>query len=623
MKDARRHLIEGLIIATAVALAASLAACFPDYSCTEVGCTGNLQCNATTGKCEKLVQSCTKAGCPDGKVCDPATGVCRSEGARCVDNSCPAQQVCNAQTGYCEARLNCEIDPCTSPAEQCDRVSGQCVPLNCANDRDCPVSFYCSSSGECRSGCRIGDDRACPAGQFCRGNVGDTIGQCRDECHSDDECPLGQICQQTRDGSSCEAEPICETDEDCRAEGVCIQHVCQPPPCTADADCATGEVCDVATGVCVGGDCQEDIHAPNQSIDQAAALRPGSYTELELCPGQSDWFSMQLRSSDTLRLRMKHAASADLDIFVYAPDGTLLASNQQTSPLTTLEMVSQRAQTVAIQIRGTTMQAESYDLSVERNPDQTFCRDDTSEENDTPSEAVVLPTDSNAPFELALQLCGADPDWFVLGDLGARQGLSVTLSDAAADVALDLYTPDDQVYSLGGAGANASDELRMQRVGAPGDYLVRVRSRFARSGSYRLRTQVLDPMTCADAGTHRTADTAVSVPTNTVQRLALCPLDQSWEVDWIALDPPPQSGTLTAQIVAVGDLPALDVVLFEKTPGGLTTLRRAASVEGYYQVRVPVDAAANYLLRISAEGEPARIINGVDYQAFYRFESAD
>ncbi|QDG54765.1 hypothetical protein FIV42_29670 [Persicimonas caeni] len=618
-----RHIVVWLAFVCLAFAAGTLSGCFTDYSCTEIGCEGNLQCNASTGKCEALVRSCQPGSCPSGTVCNESTGICQSAGARCVDDSCPARQVCNAQTGFCEARSNCELDPCASAAEECDTLTGQCVPRSCADDSECPFSFYCAASGVCRSGCRVDEADACPDGEFCRAAVGEPIGQCREQCHADDDCPLGQQCEQTRDGSSCELEPPCAEDEDCRGQAVCRQNRCQPPPCTANADCAGDEVCDLATGTCVGGNCEEDIHAPNQTPDEAAELDPGSFAQLRLCPGKADWFSLRMRSSDAFELRLEHAPSADLDIFVWGPNGYLLAANQQTGPVTTLEVNSQVTQQVAVQIVGLDLDEETYDLEVTRNPDALFCRDDTSEENDHPGQPVVLPTDTSAPFEASLSVCGADEDWFVLPELQRDQGLVVARSEVTSQLVVELLTPDGYTYALAPPSAIEPDEIRLERLGAEGDYLLRVRDWLSRAGTYRLRTQVLAPFDCPDATAHNTAETAVQVPINAVQLYSFCPLEQAWEIDWLALTPAQQDGTLTAQVVAVGDLPDLDVVVFEQTVDGLERVRSAARTDQYYQVRLPVEAGESYLFRISANGVPGRIVDGVNYQVFYRYESSD
>lgn len=623
MRNVGRHNTLWLVFVGWALVSVTLSGCWEDYSCTEIGCANNLQCNVTTGKCETLTRSCQQGGCPSGSVCDESTGVCRSAGARCVDDSCPDQQVCNAQSGFCEARSNCKIDPCVSAAEECDTITGQCVPRACADDSECPFSFYCASSGVCRSGCRVEDPNACPDSEFCRAGVGESIGQCREQCHAAEDCPLGQRCEQTRDGSSCEPEPPCQEDDDCRAEAVCRQNRCQPPPCTANADCAADEVCDLATGTCVGGSCEEDIHAPNQTADDAVELDPGTFTQLRLCPGKSDWFTVRMRSSYAFEFRLQHAPSADLDIFVWDPNGYLLAANQQTGPVTTLEITSQVTQDALVQITGIDLEEAVYDLEVVRNPNDLLCRDDSNEENDNPGQAVVLPTDTSAPFEASLGLCGGDEDWFILPELDRSQGLVVARSEATSHIRVELFTPDQELFELHPPSAVEPDEIRIDRLGADGDYLIRVRDWFSGAGTYRLRTQVREPLACPDANAYDTSDRAISVPINAVQLYSFCPLQQAWEIDWLAVEPPQQPGTLTAQIVAVGDLPELDVVVFKQTIDGLERVRRAARSDNYYQVRLPVDAGDAYLFRISAPGEPGRIVDGVNYQAFYRYESSD
>jgi hypothetical protein len=604
-----------------VLAAAALWSCFPEYSCTEIGCNTGLQCNAESGKCEELRQSCQQTGCPAGRVCDASAGVCRSEGARCVDNSCPSRQVCNAQTGFCEARSNCQIDPCVSAAEQCDAISGRCIPRTCADDSTCPSAYHCSETGECRTGCRVGADQACPRDQFCRASLGESIGQCRESCHADQDCPLGQWCQQTRDGSTCESQR-CESDTDCRGEGVCLDNICHAPPCGADDDCQRNEICDLPTGTCLSADCEEDIHAPNQRLADAVELQPGSYSELRICPGKSDWFRFQMRSSDAFEFRLEHSPGVDLDIFVYDPQGYLLSANQQTGAVTTLTMLSEQTQQATVQIRSMATANASYDLRVDRNPTDIFCRDDTSEENDHPGQAVALPTDTTAPFEASLGLCGADEDWFILPGLRRDQGLVVAHSQASPGVIVDLYTPDNEIFELRRDSTDTA-ELRIERLGAAGDYLLRARSWLNRSGSYRLRTQLLEPFSCPQANAHNTTDSAAQLVPDDVNIFAFCPLEQGWEVDFLELPASAEAGTLTAQVVAVGDLPDLDVVLFEQTDQGLVALRSGVRSQSYYQLNAPTQADTTYMLRISANGDPGRIVDGVDYQVSYSYESSD
>lgn len=625
MNDFKIHLLTRLFLLLLALALLTLAGCFDEYPCTEIGCEGDLICNAETGACEDFVSSCVPGAgdCAQGLICDEASGECRAPGARCVDDSCPTHQVCNAQTGYCEARSNCELDPCTGAAEQCDPQSGQCVALECDAENACPTAFYCASGGVCRAGCRIDDEDGCVAGEFCRGSAEELIGQCRKECHGDLECPLGQICRDAGGGASCEPEARCARDEDCRDEGVCAQHICRAPPCVSDAECGENEACDRPTGVCIGGDCTEDIHAPNQRVEQAVELRPGNHAQLQICALRSDWFSLELRSSDFLRVRLEHSAAVDLDLFVYDLNGQLLAANQQTGPVTNLEMYATQTQTVNLEVKGLRTQAAPYSLRVQRNPDQTFCRDDSFEENDTPADATVLPTGANITVERPLNLCGGDVDWFVLPGLQAAQGLEIAQSEAGSEVLIDLFTPDGEYFPLRTRDSADPGLFYMARLGHAGDYYIRASSIYSNPRPYWLRTRVRPPMECEQAGAHALPANAEYLAPNVVSRRALCPLEDEWEVEWLALATPAAAGNLSARVVVVGDLPALDIALFRQEDDAQQLMRSARFDGERYNLTLPVEAGETYLIRIRTAAPLGRILEGVDYQVFYRFESVE
>lgn len=625
MNDFKIHLLNCFFWLLLALASLVLTGCFDEYPCTEIGCAGDLICNAETGACEDFVSSCVPGAgdCAQGLICDEASGECRAPGARCVDDSCPTHQVCNAQTGYCEARSNCELDPCTGAAEQCDPQSGQCVALECDAENPCPTAFYCASGGVCRAGCRVDDEDGCVAGEFCRAGAEELIGQCRKECHDDHECPLGQLCRDAGGGASCEPEARCAVDADCRDTGVCVEHICRAPPCVSDADCGENEACELTTGLCIGGDCAEDIHAPNQHVEQAAPLGPGNYAQLQICALRSDWFRLELRSSDFLRVRLEHSPAVDLDLFIYDLNGHLLAANQQTGGVTHLEMYATQTQTVHLEVKGVGSQAAPYSLRVQRNPEQTYCRDDAFEENDTPADATPLPTGANLAVERPLQLCGGDVDWFVLPSLDAAQGLEIAQSEADSEVLLDLFTPDGEYFPLPGSDTADPGIFYMARLGHPGDYYIRATSIFSNPRPYWLRTRVRPPMDCEQAGAHALPADAEPLAPNVVSRRAFCPLDQAWEVEWLALETTTVPGELSARVVVVGELPALDIALFKKE-NELLELMRSAQFDGErYNLRLPVAAGEKYLIRISTAAPLGRILESVDYQVFYRFESAE
>lgn len=609
-----------LAVALGLIVAAVGSGCFDASSCAEIGCEDDLVCNEASGECEEVDRSCEQTGCPSGQTCDESSGACRSQGVECAEDSCPSRQVCNAQTGYCQARGDCQTAECRSPAEECDAATGQCVPRSCDEDDECGEGHHCSNDGECRPGCRPGRRDACPDGEFCRADSGETIGECREHCQSDEECPLGLICEEADDGASCEREPACETDDDCRGDGVCIDDLCQPPPCDSNDTCGDEQVCDRSTGRCVAADCDDDFLAPNQTRREAAALHFESYTDLTLCAGTSDWFELSVSRAQAIELRLEHRPEADLDIAAYDEHNRLIAANQQTGPASTLAFISEQDQTVTIEVSAQTDRNETYDLRARRAP-QASCEDDAAEPNDHPGQATGLPTDTDETFESQYAICGGDEDWFALPDLSADNRLEVTTLEADDHIALELYTPDGDTLT-----AEANESLELARLGADGDYLLRVHSRRAESGSYRLETRVRRSMTCMEVAKHDSPDEARFVASNSVHALPLCPLDNRWDRHWLQLDgADDRDNRLVAQIVAAEDLPKLDVDLYAQTDRGDTPERvRSATLEGEtYHVRAALDPQQTYFLRVAAAGQPGRVLDDVDYQLFYRFDPSD
>src|SRR5690606_937846 len=133
------------------------------------------------------------------------------------------------------------------------------------------------------------------------------VGACVPNCSVDQECPFGQICDLAgAPESRCVAEGPCSSDAGCRTAEVCSASACVQPPCAADADCRDGQVCETSTGLCRDAGCADDVYGlgddPNHTRATAFGLAPGEYTELKLCPGRADWFAIETRTTDILRL---------------------------------------------------------------------------------------------------------------------------------------------------------------------------------------------------------------------------------------------------------------------------------------------------------------------------------
>ncbi|HEV8324472.1 MAG TPA: hypothetical protein VG389_22840 [Myxococcota bacterium] len=117
----------------------------------------------------------------------------------------------------------------------------------CADDARCDEGLYCETSlpdGYCTADCSAG--APCPDGTLCRDLSG--LGLCLAACGADRDCRDAYVCQDGACDLPCMTDWECAAGQRCRAGGRCVTAF--PPcdaapfpeacPCTADADCASG-----------------------------------------------------------------------------------------------------------------------------------------------------------------------------------------------------------------------------------------------------------------------------------------------------------------------------------------------------------------------------------------------
>src|SRR5262249_23599308 len=70
------------------------------------------------------------------------------------------------------------------------------------------------------------------------------------ECTANADCASGQVCHLA--SGECYAPAGCTSNADCGGNTSCNAgaHQCLPGGCTSDADCVAGKTCNVATGQC-------------------------------------------------------------------------------------------------------------------------------------------------------------------------------------------------------------------------------------------------------------------------------------------------------------------------------------------------------------------------------------
>ena len=188
-------------------------------------------------------------GCPNGDCGEPtetpASGYC------VMDVDCEIGEICNA--GICQEDVSSTNQPgpetCSNNNDCsiglfCDLASGTCV--------DCLVDEHCDAGLECMANNTCGDGSLCTGDADCNGDLVCELssGACV-ECTADSHCPTGSTCQLNscvESGNS--GAPTCTTQADCDPIGyICDFGAGECVPCSADAQCGDGRVCNA--GVCV------------------------------------------------------------------------------------------------------------------------------------------------------------------------------------------------------------------------------------------------------------------------------------------------------------------------------------------------------------------------------------
>jgi hypothetical protein len=224
-------------------------------------CSADSDCNQGQGGTQLV---CSSGSCVTG--CNQAS-------------DCPADQSCDQSTspGSCTAQCQSGNCSCTSD-EQCDNgatqsgvvcSNGACVS-GCDGAGDCDQNHACDQtttpgtcSQPCASGqCACATDSQCNGGQNFTGTICGGSSLCIQGCNGADDCPSTQACDQSTTPGTCSqpcasGQCACAADAQCNGGQPNTGVICGPngsclQGCNADADCPTGQTCDLSSspGTC-------------------------------------------------------------------------------------------------------------------------------------------------------------------------------------------------------------------------------------------------------------------------------------------------------------------------------------------------------------------------------------
>jgi len=300
-----------------------------------------------------------------------------------------------------------------------------------------------------------------------------------------------------------------------------------------DAGVFPGNAYDLTIGVTAAPSCVDDTWEENDSQVAAPTITDGTYTPLQSCAGDDDWFGVWVEDGGILDANILFDDSeGNIDLRVVDPGGTTVASSLST---TSDESVSYSAATTGLHAVRVTLTSEdgivpgnAYDLEVEVTPP---CIDDGYEDNDSQLSAVPIGTGATN----GLGSCPSDDDYYEV-DLVVGDELNVDLLFDHAEGNIDLEVLDPS-YNLVAAAYSVTDDEAVGPIvaSADGDHLVRVflaaDSGLLLGNSYDVIVDVLPISSiCFDdfSEENDTSLTATPVSAGAYPSLMTCDADDDW-----------------------------------------------------------------------------------------------
>lgn len=294
----------------------------------------------------------------------------------------------------------------------------------------------------------------------------------------------------------------------------------------------------VNVGAASVGQCTDDPDEPNESIDEATLITPGtierSLCDSDLVPLDDDFYAVELLAGDSLEVTLTFEHSeGDLDLMLMTAAEEVLAASEGLTDTEALSWTTEAAATLYIFVGGVNQPAfaSAYSLTVAVDSNGSACVDDDLEPNDDIVDAKPLPASSQQ-----LEICPGNKDYFTT-QLGCGQDVTVTMDTmGTGDLDFALYPAGSTTSVASGATENAVEVGTAEDLAAAGTYSVVVVGYPAATGSGSYTLSVEATGGCADdslAGSDASGAFELLESDGSLDELRLCCAN-----DWFVISVP-------------------------------------------------------------------------------------
>lgn len=343
--------------------------------------------------------------------------------------------------------------------------------------------------------------------------------------------------------------------------------------------------------------CVTDSLEPNDFLDEAPVVSPGTTLGLTLCPGELDLFYVTVPMGQVLDARISFVHEAgDLDLYVFDEAGEeLLGSSESVTDNESVLVSVEQTRKLLVVVAGYEYASNDYSLTIALPEASQVCIEDGFAPNQHPDEALMMP-----PWDYeGLTLCPDSQDWFAVG-LNGGETLRVGLATPSVQ-SLQVELEMSNGLELACEQATSAEGVEwVCRVPGAGNVLIGVSGSLAVPLSYDLLLAVEEDWEGCEPDRFEPngdLESAVALQGDAYTCMSLCPGDEDWfsfqgypfQQIFVGLLPGSEQGL--AELVLLG-VDGATLSSSEVLNGEATLEAELSDVGTYHLVVRSLDAAA-------------------------------